>query len=132
MRKTIIALIVASLVLISSPADAKKRKPKKLKKITSITYTLQGPASASITSSSGGTDVQQDTQAALPWTRTIPAKRGFAVLYQVIGQNNTDQPDPITCTITVNGTKVVKVVTSSGPYAIAHCTWAQPRNMKIR
>jgi hypothetical protein len=63
----------------------------------------------------------QDTQAALPWSKTITAS-GLFTSYTVSVTNGIEAPglSGVTCTIRVDG-KVVSTNTANGPGATASC-----------
>ena len=84
----------------------------------SLTYEVGGSAtSASITYSTGGGNIAQETSATLPWSKTVEVS-GMVAGNSVQAQNAGGCD--ISCKITRDG-EVVAENTSSGEFAIASC-----------
>jgi hypothetical protein len=89
-----------------------------------ITYKVTGTKKASITYTDGGTKTSQDTEAKIPWTKTIKSN-GDAIVYQLSAQNSTQASKRVKCSISVDG-KVVDTNIGKGQFAIASCQY-QPK-----
>lgn len=63
----------------------------------------------------GSFSIQQATNASLPWEMRFPTSSGIAVFNAQLQSG-----DSITCQLERNG-KIVKELTSSGPYAVVQC-----------
>jgi beta-lactam-binding protein with PASTA domain len=87
-----------------------------------ITFEVTGSGSATVTwiAPGGGFNIQQDTDARLPWSKSFPYRSGLSS-YQY-GNFNAQSygGSSITCTMTVNG-RVVSSNTSTGAYAVVSC-----------
>lgn len=86
-----------------------------------ITYKVAGTKKASLTYTDGGTKTSQETEANIPWTKTIKSK-GDAIVYQISAQNSGPQSKRVKCTIAVDG-KVVDRNVGKGQFAIASCEY---------
>jgi hypothetical protein len=96
-----------------------------------VVYTIESDAPTVLatyaTANSSGVGQEQDTAAAVPWSKTITAEASLARSFVLSGAMNPvldgSGPDgtTITCRITVNG-EVVSEQTSTGQYASATCS----------
>lgn len=87
-----------------------------------ITFEITGSGSAIVTwlAPGGGFNIQQDTDARLPWSKSFPYRSGLSS-YQYGNFNAQSMGgSSISCTMTVNG-RVVSSNTSTGAYAIVSC-----------
>ncbi len=123
----ILLFVVLIIVIISSAAN--KVNQEATTKHT-VVYSATGNNTSTATDityytiqqGSGQSGEAQDTNAALPWSKTITAS-GLFTAYSVSVTNAIDAPglSGVTCTITVDG-KVVNTNTANGPGATASCT----------
>jgi hypothetical protein len=86
-----------------------------------ITYTVRGTPKASLTYTDGGTKTTQDTEAKIPWKKTIKSA-GDAIVYQISAQNSVSSSKRVACAIRLDG-KLVDHNVGRGQYAIASCEY---------
>ncbi|MFE9788960.1 MmpS family transport accessory protein [Nocardia salmonicida] len=93
---------------------------KEVNSTVNVTYEVDGTGQASsITYSGGNSDVSQDTDASLPWTKEVTVD-GFIKAVTLTASAGPDGGE-ITCRIKV-GDRVIAEQTSSGPFASASCS----------
>lgn len=86
-----------------------------------VVYKVIGTKKAAITYTDGGTKTSQETEAAIPWSKTIKTKSD-AIVYQVSAQNGTGSSKRVKCVILLDG-KVVDQNVGKGQFAIASCQY---------
>ena len=86
-----------------------------------MTYKVSGTKKASIAYTDGGTKTSQNTEAKIPWKKTVP-ETDDAIVYQVSAQNSVNNSKTVKCSITLNG-EVVDENTGKGQFAIASCEY---------
>ena len=92
---------------------------KETKRQVAITYQVEGTGpSASITYSGNDLNISQDTEAALPWTKSVTID-GLAKTATLSAQNAGG--GSVTCRILADGKQIAEQ-TANGSYAIASCT----------
>ena len=91
------------------------------KKEIVITYEVSGDAQgATVTYTSNDTNMAQDTDVALPWTKDVTLT-GFVKIATITASNGFDDAGSITCKILADG-KVLTENTSNGAGASASCS----------
>ena len=118
MKKSRVALGAVALVVLASGCTATTTGEKS--GAHKVTYKVTGTTKASITYTDGGTKTSQETEAKIPWTKTIKSN-GDAIVYQVTAQNGAPSKT-VACSISVDG-KVVDENVGKGRYAIADCQY---------
>ncbi len=86
-----------------------------------ITYKVGGTTQASITYTDGGTQTSQETEAQIPWEKTVSTKSD-AIVYQVSAQNSVPGSGSVTCEILLDG-ESVSANEGKGEFAIASCQY---------
>jgi len=123
MKRVILAAAAAALVVPTvSACEASKAADDASHKDHKVVYEVTGTVrKASVTYTDGNTSTSQDTEAKVPWRKSI-ATKGSVIVYQVLAQNMDmgGSGGKISCKITVDG-KVEAENTSKGMGAIATC-----------
>jgi cytoskeletal protein RodZ len=119
----ILLIIVLIIVIVASAAN---KVNKDATTVHTVVYSVTGTGTSAATDitydtlqqGSGQQGEAQDTNVALPWSKTIHAS-GLFTVYSVSGTVG-ESGGSITCSITVDG-KVVNTNTANGAFATASC-----------
>lgn len=116
----ILALAGGCIAIVGSAVDS---VDKQSKSTTNITYRVTGDgATASITYTGADTNMSQDTEASLPWSKEVTLT-GFVKIASLTATNDfqASASSSITCEVLVDG-KVKFTNTAKGPAASASCS----------
>ncbi len=129
-----IAMIVSITLVVVYTASFLKAVDKsatqlgdKAGETVSLVYEVTGESTDSLityaTFNDGKAGTEQQSDQALPFTKTIPVKKGGVLsfsAYTLSGSNGTTSKGSVSCKITLDGA-VIAEQASSGPHAIVSC-----------
>lgn len=113
----ILALAGGCVALIGGAADSINDESNR---VVSVTYEITGEGTGTATYTTGNLDTAQDTDIALPWSKTVEIT-GLGKSVSLLASNSFDSAGTIKCVIR-QGDKVISENSASGPGASTSCS----------